>query len=296
MRSKRVGPGRDEKILTAWNGLMIAAFAKAGAAFGDDHYTTAAANAADWCLEHLRSADGRLFRTAGVGQPAKLNGYLEDYAFLADALVSLYEATFEPKYLRAAGELGDVMLKHFADPAGPGFFYTADDHERLIARTKDVHDGSTPSGNAMAVTVLLKLAKLCDHRDFAAKAEETLRGFRTLMEEHPAACGQMLVALDFHIGPIEEIAVIGPADDPETRQVLAAARRAFRPNRVIAFHDPAPGEPPADLIPLLKDRPMVGGQVTTYVCENFVCAAPIVGADATTDLFRIPTSLRRSAS
>jgi uncharacterized protein YyaL (SSP411 family) len=279
VRSKRVWPGRDEKILTAWNGLMIAAFAQAGAAFGEREYTMRAAAAADFLWENMRSADGRLFRTAGLGQPAKLAGYLEDYAFLADALVTLYEATSHAAALRYAVELAEVILKHFADPDGPGFFYTADDHERLIARTKDLHDGSTPSGNAMAVTALLRLAKLCDRRDFAAKAEEALRGYRGLMAEHPTACGQMLVALDFHLGPVQEIAVVGRRSDPDTQKVLAAIRGGFRPNAVLAFHDPSTGDPP-DLIPQLKDRPMVGDTVTTYVCENFACQAPLVGADA----------------
>jgi uncharacterized protein YyaL (SSP411 family) len=280
VRAKRVWPGRDEKILTAWNGLMIAAIAQAAEAFGDHRtYTPLATNAAHYLLDNLRSDDGRLFRTAGAGQPAKLAGYLEDYAFLADALVTLSEAASEQWFLCAAAELAETMLKHFADPKGPGFFYTADDHERLIARTKDLHDGSTPSGNAMAVTVLLRLAKLTGRQDFAAKAEETLRGYRGMMAEHPTACGQMLVALDFHLGPVQEIAVIGRADDPDTQKVLAAIRGGFRPNTVLAFHDPADGPPP-DFIPLLKDRPMVGDAVTTYVCENFVCRAPLVGADA----------------
>src|SRR5262249_15627088 len=236
VRARRARPGRDEKILTAWNGLMISAFAQAGAAFGDLGYLQIAEDAATWVLEHLRTQDGRLFRSGSADGKAKLSGYLEDYAFLADALVTLYEATFKPKCLRAAAELADVMLKHFADPNGPGFFFVADDHEQLIARTKDLHDGSTPSGNAMAVTVLLPLAKLLDRCDFAAKAEETLRGYRAMMAEHPAAAGQMLVALDFSLGPVEEVAVIGKESDGETRTALAAIRRAFQPNRVVAFH------------------------------------------------------------
>jgi uncharacterized protein YyaL (SSP411 family) len=285
VRAKRVWPGRDEKILTAWNGLMIAAFAKAHMAVFEPRYLNAAVRAADFVLDKMRTPDGRLFRTAGVGQSAKLAGYLEDYAYLADALVTVYEATFAPKYLRAAVELAEVMLKHFKDPAGPGFFFTADDHEQLIARTKDLHDGSTPSGNAMAVVALLRLAKLCDRRDFAAAAEETLRGYREVMAEHPAASGQMLVALDFHLGPVQEIAVIGKGGDPETGKALTAVRRALRPNQVVAFHDPATGDPP-DFIPLLKDRPMVDGKVTTYVCENFVCKAPLVGAEAVADAMK----------
>jgi uncharacterized protein YyaL (SSP411 family) len=288
VRAKRVWPGRDEKILTAWNGLMIAAFAKAGAAFGDDRYVDAAVNAADWVLKHLRDKNGRLFRTGAADGSAKLNGYLEDYAFLADALVSLYEATFDVKWLRTAAELADVMMKHFADPKGPGFFFVADDHEALIARTKDVHDGSTPSGNAVAVMALLRLAKLLDRRDFAAKAEQTLRGYRETMAEHPAAAGQMLIALDFHLGPATEVAVIGRTGDEEAKRALATIRGAFRPNQVVAFHDPATGKPP-DLIPLLKDKPAVGGAVTVYVCENFACKAPLVGAEAVEKAFAVPT-------
>jgi uncharacterized protein YyaL (SSP411 family) len=279
VRSKRVWPGRDEKILTAWNGLMVGAMARAGAAFDEPKYVEAARRAADYLLAHLRDpASGRLYRTAGVGQPAKLAGYLEDYAYLADALVTLYEATFDAKYVRVAVELADVMLKHFADPAGPGFFTTADDHEKLIARMKETHDGSTPSGNAVAVTALLRLAKLTGRADFAGKAEETLRGFRGGLADAPTAFGQMLLALDFFLGPVEEVAVIGRADDPETAEVLRLVRKGFRPNRVVAFHDPATGDPPAE-VALLKDRPMVGGKVTTYVCENFVCRAPLVGAE-----------------
>jgi uncharacterized protein YyaL (SSP411 family) len=276
-RAKRVWPGRDEKLLTAWNALMIGAFAQAGAAFGAAKYTDAAAKAADFVLSHLRGPDGRLFRTAGVGQPAKLAGYLEDYAYLADALVTLYEATFDARWLRAAIELADVMLKHFADPNG-GFFYTADDHEQLIARTKDLHDGSVPSGNAMAVTALLRLAALTGRRDFRDAAERTLKAYRGLMAEHPAAAGQMLVALDFYLGPVDEIAVVGPRGDADTERVLRAIRAKFRPDAVVAFHDPATGAPPAE-IALLADKPMQG-TVTTYVCRDFACRAPLVGAGA----------------
>jgi uncharacterized protein YyaL (SSP411 family) len=287
VRAKRVWPGRDEKILTAWNGLMIAAFAKAGAVFADPRYVQAAEFAADWCLEHLRDANGRLFRTASADGKAKLSGYLEDYAFLADALVSVYEATFEPKYLRAAAELADVMLKHFADPSGPGFFFVADDHETLIARTKDVHDGSTPSGNAVAVTVLLRLAKLLDRLDFTAKAEDTLRGYRETMAEHPAAAGQMLIALDFYLGPGEEVAIVGGSAPEETWRAVHAVQRGFGPNRVLALHAPALGRTP-DFIPLLKDKPAVDGKATVYVCENFACKAPLVGAEAVEQAFRPP--------
>ena len=283
-RAKRVWPGRDEKILTAWNGLMIAAFAQFGMAT-DDEDTKVAALAADFILTTMRTPDGRLHRTAGAGQPPKLNGYLEDYAFLADALVTLYEATFDPKWLRAAIELAEVMLKHFADKDAPGFFFTADDHEQLIARTKDLHDGSTPSGNAMAVTALLRLAALTGRRDLAEPAERALKGYRATMADHPAASGQMLVALDFYLGPVQQIAIVGPQHDKDTRRAIAAARRGFAPNRVVAFHDPAAGPPPADLAPLFEGKEAVGGAATVFVCENFACRAPLVGADAVEKFF-----------
>ncbi|MBL8864395.1 MAG: thioredoxin domain-containing protein [Planctomycetia bacterium] len=290
VRAKRVWPGRDEKFLTAWNGLAISAFAFAGAAFGEAKYVTAATRAAEFVLGRLRvpsphsnpppqggrgQEGGRLYRTCGADAPAKLTGYLEDYANLADALVTLYEATFEPRWLTTAAELCDVLLKHFADPAG-GFFFTADDHEELIARTKDLQDGATPSGNAVAATVLLRLAKLLDRADFRDAAIGTLNVYRGLMADSPMAAGQLLIALDFHLGPTKEVAVIGPKDDPETAAVLATLRSRFRPNRALAFHDPATGQ---SAIPLLADRPMVDGKPTVYVCENFACAVPVVGCE-----------------
>jgi uncharacterized protein len=284
-RSKRVWPGRDEKILTAWNALMISAFAQVGAVVNSEGYLFVAESAADFILNNMRTSDGRLYRTAGVGQPPKLNGYLEDYAFLADALVTLYEATFDPKWLRAAIELAEAMLKHFADKNGPGFFFTADDHEQLIARTKDLHDGSTPSGNAMAVTALLRLAALTGRRDLAEPAERALRGYRDTMAEHPAASGQMLVALDFYLGPVQQIAIVGNAQVDDTRRARAAIHRAFGPKRVIAFHDPAGGAPPAELASMFAGKEAVGGAVTVYVCENFACQTPLVGAEAVEKAF-----------
>ncbi|MFO0850136.1 MAG: thioredoxin domain-containing protein [Gemmataceae bacterium] len=276
-RAKRVWPGRDEKHLTAWNGLMIAAFAHAGAALGEPKYTDAAVKAADFVLTRLRGANGRLFRTCGANQPAKLAGYLEDYAYLCDALVTLYEATFDPRWVRVANELADAMLKHFADPAG-GFYYTADDHERLLARTKDMQDGSIPSGNAMATTALVRLAALTGKAEYRHHAERTLRAHHETMADHPQAAGQMLVALDLFLGPLDEVAVIGTKGESETERVLAAIRGKYRPNRVVAFHDPASGPPPAE-VPLLADKPMRDA-VTVYVCRDFACREPLVGAAA----------------
>jgi uncharacterized protein YyaL (SSP411 family) len=278
-RAKRVWPGRDEKVLTAWNALMIAAFAQSGAAFDEQRFTDAAAKAADFLLTTLRGPDSRLFRTCGVGQPAKLAGYLEDYAYTADALVTLYEATYDARWLTTSVELADVMLARFRDANTGGFYYTADDHEQLIARTKDSHDGSMPSGNAVAVNALLRLAALTGRADFREAAEAALRTYSGLMAANPAATGMMLIALDRFLGPSEEVAVVGSRNDPETARALRAIRRKFGGSRVVAFHDPAAGPPPVN-VALLADRPMHGNRVTVYVCRNYTCDAPLVGAEA----------------
>jgi uncharacterized protein YyaL (SSP411 family) len=277
VRGRRVWPGRDEKILTAWNGLMISALSLAGATFGEPRYTAGAARAAAFILEHVRKSDGRLLRTTAVGSPPKLDAYLEDYSFLIDALVSLYQATFEARWVREAVRLAEVMIADFADPAG-GFFYTATGHEQLITRTKDSFDGSTPSGNAMAATGLLRLAALTGRGDLRDSAERTLTAFAGPMRDSPSGMGQMLAALDFYLGPANEVAVIGAVDSGAVQRVLAAIRERFLPTVVLAAHEPGTSDADADLIPLLHDRP-ARDAVSTYLCENFTCQAPAVGID-----------------
>jgi uncharacterized protein YyaL (SSP411 family) len=279
VRGRRVWPGRDEKTLTSWNGLMIAAFAQAAQALDEPSYAADAARAADFLLCRMRTADGRLLRTTCAGAQPKLNGYLEDYAFLIDALVSLYEATFAPRWLEAALGLTDVMLEQFWDPADGGFFYTGRDHEALIARTKDPQDNAVPSGNSMAVTALLRLAKLTGRSDLAGQAEKTLRLFRGLLD-HPMAAGQWLTALDFYLGPVQEFAVVGDPAGADTKRVLRAIRGGFRPNRVVALKPAgAAGAAAERAVPLLAGK-AADGAVTTYVCQDFTCQAPLVGADA----------------
>jgi uncharacterized protein YyaL (SSP411 family) len=275
VRSRRVWPGRDEKTLTAWNGLMIAAFAQAAQVLDESTYATAAAGAAEFLLTRMRTTDGRLLRTYSAGSAPKLNGYLEDYAFLSDGLVSLYEATFEPHWLEAAVSLADVMLDQFWDPAEGGFFFTGRDHEALIARTKDPQDNAVPSGNSMAATALLRLAKLTGREEFLTRAETTLRLFHRLLADYPMAAGQWLTALDFYLGPVQEFAVVGDPANVETRRVLRTIRGGFRPNRVVALK--APGTESG--LPLLAGK-TANGTVTTYLCENFTCQAPLVGAEA----------------
>jgi uncharacterized protein YyaL (SSP411 family) len=278
VRSRRVRPGRDEKVLTAWNGLMIGAFAHAAQVLDDAAHAETAAKAADFILTRMRGPEGRLFRTYSAGTQPKLNAYLEDYAYFIDALVSLYEATFAPRWIESALDLAGVMIEQFWDDKNGGFFFTGRDHEALITRTKDLLDNATPSGNAMAVTALLRLAALTGRADLRSKAEETLQLCRGLMAERPLGNGQMLIGLDFYLGPVQEFAVVGDPAANETRQVLRAIRAGFRPDKVIALK--ADGDSAADLtLPLLAGK-TARGAVTTYICQNFTCKAPLVGASA----------------
>jgi uncharacterized protein len=280
VRSKRVWPGRDEKALTSWNGLMISAFARAHQVLGRAEYREAAARAADFILRKMRTPDGRLLHTWSAGSEPKLNGYLEDYAFLLEALVDLYEATFEARWVEAALELAGVMGRQFWDEAEGGFFYTGRDHEELIARTRDAQDSSVPSGNGMAVTALLRLAKLTAREDLRDQAMRTLRLFSGVLTGAPRVAGQMLIGLDFHLGPVQEVAVVGNLASAEVREVLRVVRRGFRPRQVVAAKAAQGAAPELEtVVPLLAGKAALDG-VTTYLCENFACQAPLVGVEA----------------
>jgi hypothetical protein len=218
---------------------------------------------------------------------------LEDYAFLIDGLVSLYEATFRAEWIARALDLAEILIDQFWDPQQGGFFYTGKDHEALIARSKDPHDGSQPSGNSMAVTALLRLGKLTGRQDLLEKAEATLRLYRELLTKAPTAAGQMLVALDFFLGPVDELAIVGAPAAPETKRVLRAIHATFRPNHVLALKDPSREDPDAAaVVPLLAHKE-AKGEVTTYICRNFACAAPLVGAEAAEEALGRNTDRKR---
>jgi uncharacterized protein YyaL (SSP411 family) len=284
-RSDRVWPGRDEKALTSWNALMMEALAQAAQVLDRPDYLVAATRAADFLLGTMRAADGRLFRTTSSGSQPKGNAYLDDYAFLISALVSLYEATFEPRWLEAALALAEIMIDEFWDTAAGGFFYTGRSHEALIARTKDIQDSSTPSGNSMAGLGLLRLAKLTGRRPLQEKAEATLRLFSGMMATSPMAVGQMLVALDFFLGPVEEFALVGNPSHAEVVRTLQALRHGFRPNKVVALKSDTPAQESERLVPLLAGK-TAHGDVATYICRDFTCQAPLIGAEALVDALK----------
>jgi uncharacterized protein YyaL (SSP411 family) len=282
-REKRVRPGRDDKIIVAWNGLMIDAMARAGAALNEPEYVITASEAASFILSRLRLDSGRLLHTARAGT-AKLDAYLDDYASLANALVSLYEASFNERWIDAAANLMDIVLEKFADPSGGGFFYTASDHEQLITRTKELTDSSTPSGNALAATALLRLGKLLGRTDYLDAATNTLAAAAPLLERAPMAAGQMLLALDRHLGPSQELVVVGDLSRDVTKQAIAALQSGYLPRSVIAARDSASPDDTATrssrLDELFAGKQSAGGDPVLYVCQNFACQEPAIGLDA----------------
>ena len=263
VRAERVWPGLDDKRLASWNALMIGALADAGATLGRGDYLDAARGAAAFVLERMRADDGRLLRTYKDGQ-AKLNGYLEDHAYMVEALISLYEATFEPRWFAAARELADFTIEHFGDEESGGFFETADYHERLLARRKDLEDNPIPSGNASAAYGLLRLAALTGEHEYERRAVGVFRLLHKIAFQHPQAFPHLLQAMDFHFASVKEVALVGDGAEPLERTV----RARFRPHLVLAG-----GE--ADGVPLLDGREPVDGRAAAYVCENFACRRPV---------------------
>ena len=276
-RDERVRPGLDDKRLTAWNGLMIRALAEAGAVLERDDYLAAARRAAAFVLDEMRDADGRLLRTYNAGE-AKLNAYLEDHAFLLEALIALYEATFEPRWFAAARELADDIIARFGDPERGGFFQTSSDHERLVARRKEIDDAPIPSGQSSAAFGLLRLAALTGEARYEQAGLGVLRLFADLLQRSPLAFGHLLQALDFHLSPVREVALVGA----DKRELARVVRGAYRPDVVLAGGD---GTDDGG-VPLLAGRTARDGAATAYVCERFACQAPVTDPAALSELLR----------
>ena len=270
-REKRVRPGRDEKVLAAWNGLMLRAFAFAASVLDREDYREIAEKNASFLMEKL-VVDGRLRRSYKDSR-ARFNGYLEDYACVADGLVELYEATFETRWLREAGSLADAVLELFWDVEKGVFYDTAADHEELVTRPRDVYDNASPSGNSVAVDVLLRLSVLLEREDYRERAAAVLEDLSGAISQIPGAFGRLLSALDFYLSTPYEIALIESPDAPETRTLLSAVYSAYVPNKVVAGRA-EDDEKAVRLVPLLAERPMREGKATAYVCVNYACQNP----------------------
>jgi uncharacterized protein YyaL (SSP411 family) len=268
-RDLRIRPGTDDKVLTSWNALALAAFAEAGRYLKREDYTQAAIRNARFLLENL-AQDGRLLRSWRDGQ-AQHNAYLEDYAGLALGLLSLYQTDPNPEWYASALQLVGDMVAHFRDPDG-GFFDTRDDHEALLLRPKDLQDSATPSGNALAATALLQLEAYGESPEWGDLARAMLAANLEALLRYPSAFPQWLCAADYALGPVHQVALLGDLEDPMTRNMLEVLWKAYRPRQVAAIspYPPAQGSPP-----LLEERSLRDGKPTAYVCREFVCRLPV---------------------
>ncbi|HEY3024710.1 MAG TPA: thioredoxin domain-containing protein [Pyrinomonadaceae bacterium] len=272
IREQRVKPDRDEKILTAWNGLMLVSFAEASVILERNDFGEAAVRNAEFVLAKMQN-EGLLLRTF-KDEVAKLNGYLEDYASLIDGLVTLFEVTGKLHWLEQAVKLADKMIGEFWDDEDGGFFYTGKNHERLIVRLKGYLDNATPSGNSVAADVLLRLGRLTGNEAYARQGITVLRLQSDSLMKYPSAFGRALCALDFYLSSPKEIAIIGDSDSDDTKALLHAIWGRYVPNKVVAAATENDKDA-ARLVPLLRERPKVQGKATAYVCENYTCLPPV---------------------
>jgi uncharacterized protein YyaL (SSP411 family) len=274
-RAERVPPALDDKVLTGWNGLMISAMARGAWVLGEPRYLEAAARAAGFARETLTRDGGCLLRTCRQGR-AHAEGVLEDYAYLCEGLLDLYEAGGGDGALGDAALLADRMVEAFSDPEGGGFFNTGRGHERLILRRRDGMDGATPSPNASAGMALARLSAHLDRPDLRRAAEGALAAHGHLVARYPRAFAKSLALADFLRAPPVELAFLGAPADPAMRSLVGEAARRYLPNRIVAHHDPAEGESER---PLLRGKGLMGGRPALYVCRNFTCEAPVSGAE-----------------
>ena len=272
-RSKRVWPLRDEKVLTGWNALTLGSLAEAASVLGRQDYLRAAKANATFLLQSLRDADGRLLRTYRDGK-AKLKGYLEDYAFLSDGLLTLYEATFESKWLWEAKKLTDSMLELFWDTNSESFFSTGHDHEELLVRPQEAFDNALPSGASAATLLLLRLGSLLGTPKYAEVAHTSLRSMCSTIMAQPMGYGHWLCGLDFALSTPKEVVVVGNRTEASTVELLNAVYSRFLPNKVVAGME-SEDDPIADQLGLLEGRVLVNGLPTAYVCQNYACQMPV---------------------
>ncbi|MDA1139700.1 MAG: thioredoxin domain-containing protein [Planctomycetota bacterium] len=280
VRVKREWPFLDDKVLTAWNSLMIRSFVKGYQVLGEKRYLAAAERAMKFVMEKQRKGD-RLLVTYRKGE-SKLNAYLDDYAYTIDALIGLYEATFKLEYMDSAIALNEALLKHFWDEKEAGFYFTSDDHEELITRSKKPYEGAIPSGNSVAVWNMLRLAFFTDNKGYREKAERTLKSFSEMMGYSPRGFTTMICAADFYLSTPKEIALVGKLNSEGVDELLSTVHDLYIPNKIIAFIDPDM-ENAKELqkrFPLLAEKSLSDGKATAYVCQNYACKLPVTDAAA----------------
>jgi uncharacterized protein YyaL (SSP411 family) len=288
-RERRVKPALDDKVLTAWNALMISALAKAEEVLNDRRWGTVAVEAVTFIERNLQRGD-RLLSVYRHGA-AKLNGYLDDYAFFVQALIDVFEMTQDRRYLDHAVVLADAMIAHFWDPRCAGFYFTSDDHETLIVRSKPAFDGSIPSGNSVAAHDLLRLYQHTERPAYVECAEALLRSYAERMREQPFGFANMLCGVDFYVRKPREIVLVGHREAPETEALLRRIRERYIPNRTLTVIDPTQGE---QLPPRLRGKAQIDGKPTVYVCHGMTCSAPVTAWDELGPLLHGETSQQDS--
>ncbi|MCK6445112.1 MAG: thioredoxin domain-containing protein [Planctomycetes bacterium] len=281
-RRARIAPGTDDKVLVSWNGMMISALALAHQTLDEARFLSAARRAANHVLGKMRKPDGSLFATSR-GERAHLNAYLDDYAFFVQALIDLYEADFDPRWIREALGLTAIVTQRFEDREKGGFFATADDHEALIARLKSPQDGAVPSGNGVHVLNLLRLAELTGRRELATQAERSLTALGGLLNRFPAALGQLLLAVDFLAAVPREIVLGGEPGSRELDDMLRTVRGRFLPQKVVALVD---ARADRELLPLLENKDAGDRRARAWVCRNYTCRQPVDSARELADQLR----------
>ncbi|MBC2724678.1 MAG: thioredoxin domain-containing protein, partial [Desulfosporosinus sp.] len=269
-REKRIHPHKDDKILTSWNGLMIAALAKGAQVFGNRSYFEAAEKAANFILTHLQRGDGRLKARYREGDSAYL-GYLDDYAFFIWGLLELYSASGNPQFLKTALQLQEDQDRLFWDEKSGGYYLTGSDAEELLFRPKESYDGAVPSGNSITALNLLRLGRLTGDERWEHKAEQQLLDFRTVLEEHPSGYTAFLQALQFALHPTQELILAGPLDSDDLVEMRQAFFSTFRPYASVLYQEGTLGE----IVPWIRDYPLDPSQITAYLCENFSCQRPV---------------------
>ena len=272
VREKRTHPSKDDKILTAWNGLMIAAFAKGAQALNEPKYAQEAMDAADFISNTLLQKDGTLLRRYRAGE-ASIQGYLDDYAYLVWGLIELYETTFEVKYLKTALKINKRMIEYFWDEKGGGLFFNGKKNEQLITQTKEIYDGATPSGNSVALLNILRLGRMTGDLDLIKKAEIIIKTFYETVNQYPSGYTQFLCALDFAIGQTKEIVIAGEPSQEDTRLILHEIWKRFLPRKVLLLH-PEKDKSIEEVVAFVKEQKAVNGKATAYICENYTCKAP----------------------
>ena len=287
VREERIHPHKDDKILTDWNGLMIAAFAKAARTFDDAEYAQTAGHAADFLLETMRDDNGRLLHRYRDGETA-FQATVDDYAFFVSGLLELYETTFDLRYLEAALALNGEQQEHFWDELGGGFYLTPDDGETLISRQKEIYDGAIPSGNSVTMLNLLRLGRLTGDVQYEEQAAALSRAFANQVSQGPMGHTQLMSALSFGVGPTFEVVIVGEPEAADTQAMVATLRSLYLPNKVVLLREPGENPPITELADYTKYHSALNDQATAYVCRNFVCEFPTNDAGKMLELLQKP--------